>query len=675
MIKPIEHDKHEQRKHTPAAGIKSMTSNFFGEHSPLQTGGALRDRAYEERPQQREMALAIAQALIDGEHLCVEAPTGIGKTFAYLVPAIHAALDCDEPIVVSTHTISLQEQLIERDLPTLERLLDLDFKFSIAKGRSNYVCRRRLENTANSPHLFLEDAESLPELDTLYRWAEDSQDGSLSSMQREPKRQLWEAVCCEYGNCMGKDCRFMGKCFFFKARQKLEDADVIVANHALFFSDLAIKNNPLFDDAAILPEYAAAVLDEAHHVEDSASNHLGLRVSSYSVRRVLHRIYNPEHNRGLLADMPFAEARTTTMRLLDQSESFFNRLRTWMDKQDEHVVRYQTPGAIHNVLNDDLARLEAELRDVMETLEEPEQMQEFKSAADMLYEQRLALHSILEMDIDDQVYWIETTGRKNTGVVLNSAPIHVGEMLKKILFDSSVTTIMTSATMAIDGGLEYFKRRTGAVEARELVLSSPFDYRRQVKLYLAENMPDPKDFGSYAPAVAEQVEHFLTMSHGKAFVLFTSYRLMNQVRDLMQEFFLDKKIQLLVQGDGLPRSRMLDVFRDEIDSVIFGTASFWTGVDVPGEALSNVIITRLPFAAPTHPLTAARQEAVEAEGKNSFWHYSLPEAVLKFRQGFGRLVRNKTDQGIVVVLDRRIKKTRYGRIFLDSIPECETVTI
>lgn len=674
MIKPVTIHEPDEAPRKPG-DIEAATDRFFGIESPLKNPGALSERKYEDRPQQKDMATAVANALATGEHICVEAPTGVGKTFAYLVPMIHAALTWDETVVVSTHTISLQEQLVERDLPALKRLMDEDFKFCIAKGRSNYLCRRRLENAMNNPHLFLQEVDDLPALEELHDWSQSTNDGSLSALPSEPKRQVWETVCCEYGNCMGKNCRHVTDCFLFQARQRLESADVIVANHALFFSDLAMKANPVLDDAGILPEYAAVVLDEAHNTEDSASSHLGLRVNGYSVRRILHRLYNPDSNRGLLTDLPYTEARLATIALLDRSNAFFQRIRNWMEKQNDSVIRYNSPGAINNVLNDDFAVLEDQLKTIIDNTEDPETKQEFRGVAEMLFEQRLALDAILQMHLDDHVYWIETTGNQSIGVTLNTAPIHVGDVLNKLLFNSESTVVLTSATLAIDGKLDYFKTRTGAAAAREVILTSPFDYSKQVKLYLAESLPDPKDSERFATAVAQQVEHFLELSDGKAFVLFTSYRFMDEVRLLTQEFFDLNGYKLLVQGDGLSRSKMLDVFRSEINSVIFGTSSFWTGVDVPGEALSNVIITRLPFAAPHHPLTAARQEAVEAEGRNSFYHYSLPEAVLRFRQGFGRLVRSHSDHGIVVVLDRRIRKTRYGRMFLDSIPECETVVI
>jgi ATP-dependent DNA helicase DinG len=676
MIMPVADDVHSpDNPPRVSAGIQPATTTFFSSETPLQRPGALSERDYEHRPQQQLMAEAVAKAFTDGEHLCVEAPTGVGKTFAYLVPAIHAALAWDEQVVVSTHTISLQEQLVERDLPTLKRLMDLDFSFCIAKGRANYLCRRRLENALKSPHIYLDDADDLPGLEELDDWAETATDGSISSLPAEPRRQVWNAVCCEYGNCMGKNCRHVGTCFLFKARQRLESADIIVANHALFFSDLAMKTNPVLDEAGILPEYAAVVLDEAHNIEDSASSHLGLRISSYSVRRVLHRLYNPDSNRGLLTDVPYTEARMATLALIDRSNAFFNRIRNWMAKQDDSLVRYDHPGAINNILNDDFSVLEKHVKDIIDTVEDDETKQEFSGIAEMLFEQKMALSAFLDMEIEDHVYWIETSGSQNIGVTLNSAPVHVGDILKKLMFDSDATVVMTSATLAVDGSLAYFKNRVGAVDARDLILDSPFDFKNQVTLYLAENMPDPKNTGEYAPAVADQVKYFLQKTGGKAFVLFTSYRFMDEVKALTKEFFEDNGLQLLVQGEGMSRTRMLDVFRQEINSVIFGTSSFWTGVDVPGEALSNVIITRLPFAAPNHPLIAARQEAIEAEGKNSFWNYSLPEAVLRFRQGFGRLVRSHSDHGIVVVLDRRIRKTRYGRMFLHSLPECETVTI
>ncbi|MDT8391079.1 MAG: helicase C-terminal domain-containing protein [Lentisphaeria bacterium] len=655
--------------------LLDTVETFFGADTPLKRAVEQGGRPYEERPQQLDMARAIARTLVSGGHLCVEAPTGVGKTFAYLIPAIYYALETGKRAVVSTHTISLQEQLVNKDLPLLKRLTGLDFRYAIAKGRANYVCRRRLEMAAGSAREFLPSADLLPTVEKIRLWTETTRDGTKSDLEEEPEPAVWESVCCEVGNCLGNACDYFNTCFFMKARIRVFSSQVIIANHAVFFIDMAMKEAAEHAaEAGILPDFGMVVLDEGHCVEDTAAENLGVGVNYYALRRLLRRLYNPERARGLLTDSMHTEARLATIRALDQMEAFFGRLYDWVEMQDENPLRYTSPGHIPDLLGDILEDVAAKVYDLAKTEMDDGRKTELLTLCQRTRDYRQAIHTVLQMTEAGYVYWFERFGNAPPGLSLNGVPVDVSGLLKTCLFSQNYSVIVTSATLAVRGELDYFKRRIGAESAESLALTSPFHFAEQVEIHVPTGMPSPKDTRHFVPEAAEKIKHYVALTHGKAFVLFTSYMMMQDMAGELTDFFKEKNIRLLVQGEGMPRTKMLEIFREDVDSVLFGTASFWTGVDVPGEALSSVIITRLPFAVPDHPLVAARQEKIEAEGRNAFYEYSLPEAILRFRQGCGRLIRSRDDKGIIVILDNRVLTTRYGKAFLESLPPCKVHT-
>ena len=658
--------------------VKEQTESFFGADSPLRNANATDNFAfkYEPRQQQVDMAYAVADAFDNRENLCIEAPTGVGKTFAYLVPAFFHACQTDKPVVITTHTISLQDQILNRDIPLLAKFLNVKIDAVVAKGRSNYLCLRKLNTIADMDQSLLPDDSITGDLGRLVSWAEKTKTGDHTDMSRPISPQLWNAVCCERGNCLNGQCPFFASCFLMAARRRIGKARIIIANHAFFFAALAtdarIATRPDAESRErekLLPDFSALVIDEGHTLEDAAANHLGIRADSLTIRRILGRLYSDERKTGLLAAERFSEARELVTDARRRATLFFSSLLNWMEPQNKNPLRYFVPNHIENYLAAPFAKLEKSLSAFADDEEDAAVKTELECLKDAIEEQHMALDVFFTMARQDFVYWMEIFGREKNDISFNSIPVDVSPLLAEQVF-MKPPVIVTSATLAVNGDIRYFMGRIGAGNARSMILDTPFDFKHQVQTYIAKNMPDPRDLDAFLDKAEGHLRHFLALTNGRTFVLFTSYNMMNNLAKRMETFFSENNLTLLLQGDGLPTLKMIEKFKSTERAVIFGTSSFWTGVDVPGDALSSVIIMRLPFANPDHPLELARTERATALGKNAFFDYTVPEAVLKFRQGFGRLIRTKDDTGIVVILDSRIIQKRYGQSFLNSIPEC-----
>ncbi|MBI2823885.1 MAG: helicase [Planctomycetia bacterium] len=656
-----------------------MTTNL----SPagiLGPGGRIAARLarYEHRPQQLAMAEAVWRALVSRKHLAVEAGTGVGKSFAYLVPAILATAGDEKErvarrIVISTHTISLQEQLVAKDLPLLNAVIPLEFSAVLVKGRQNYLSRRRLRGAlARAGALFRDEAE-FTELRKLASWTEETADGSLSELTHRPLAQVWDEVQSDHGNCMGRDCPSHAECFYFQARRRAQGAQILIVNHALFFSDLALRRL----GASILPDYDAVVFDEAHNIEGVAGDHLGLEVRSGHVEYILNKLYNDRTNRGLLVARKSADAERQVLACRFAADEFFDAIANWRQLHGGTNGRVNAAGVAQNPLSPALVKLARMVRSQGDFIVEREERQDFVAASDRLVALAAQVDQWLDQRLERSVYWVEVAERRQQRrVALSAAPIDVGPVLREQLFDKVATVIMTSATLAVGEGpsFDFFKSRIGLTKVDTHALGSPFDYARQAELVVVRGMPDPnRQREEFERACAAMIRRYVARSDGHAFVLFTSYEMLRRAAAALTPWLTSQNLALHSQADGVPRTQMIERFKADPRAVLLGTDSFWQGVDVPGDALRTVIITKLPFTAPDRPLLEARLQAIRDAGGDPFREYQLPEAVLKLKQGFGRLIRTQDDTGTVVILDSRAVSKPYGRLFLDSLPACRRV--
>lgn len=648
----------------PSGDFPGRMKEAFGE-SGLLSGA----KNFEYRPQQQQMAVAVAQALQESSHLIVEAGTGVGKSLAYLVPATLHALEHGRKAIISTYTINLQEQLFHKDIPIVQSLLPQPVRATLLKGRQNYLCPRRLVRALQSSDDLFSNTQ-LTELRRLQEWSLKTKDGTLSDLDPQPDMHVWAQVCSEEHICTPRTCGNDPLCFYQQARKKMLESEILVLNHTLLFSLMGGVTEISEAEEGYLFANDFLILDEAHAVEMVAARHIGEAFSSSSLRYLLQRLYHPGTRRGILKAMHLASLEKSVIDCLEALDRFSALLQAKFENVKSAEIRIREPDCVEDCISLPILNLRNLLLDSARDLESEDDQADLRDAGLRLAAQQKALTTFLKFEETSSVYWIEREGKYKTSYTLQTSPVDLAEVLRQIIFRPEQTAILTSATLSTGKGLGYFQGRVGGEVATALQVDSPFDYPRQMKVYIPKSMPEPHERELYQKALAKWITHFVAQTHGKAFVLFTSYGTMQTLAAALTPWFQEKGITLLIHGSGLSRHHLIAEFKKDKDSVLFGTDSFWHGVDVPGEALSNVILTRLPFSVPDHPLIEARIESIEQHGGDAFREFSLPEAILRFKQGVGRLIRTKSDKGQIAILDSRILNKSYGRAFLAALPDC-----
>ncbi len=697
-------------------------TQLIDQHGPI----AKKLENYEYRPQQIEMIQTLSRAINEDKIAVVEAGTGTGKTLAYLLPAIDFAVKNKERLVVSTNTINLQEQLIHKDLPFLSSIFDQKFNAVLVKGRTNYACKRKLAEAEQELGLFSEEGDRA-ELQAILAWAKSTKDGSKSDLNIEPRPEVWEKIQSESDTSLKTRCPFYNECFFYTARRQAAAADVLVANHHLLFSDLAVRATYGASENAVLPGYDRIIFDEAHNIEEVATNYFGVGATYLGVVRILNRLYRKKdgEDKGLLSflsskltkyagGMPnekFLNAQKFIQEeaipgieklipllvelmeeiyhlLLRDRESDYGEIKQrltakftqnadWQNsvlpKAKNFVQQARKYAARASNFLEDIEKIKSKLGPQVVSL-----TIDLQAQCDRLAAAANTIEQVLLVDDDQNVRWLEVKeGYKQAKVVrLLSAPLEVAGLMKENVYSKFKNVIMTSATLTVEGKFDYLKARLGLdlIDPQRIIartLPAPFDYRRQTLVVIPTDIPDPKH-ARFSEELAPVILRSIQISRGRALVLFTSYGLLNLMYNRMKVEIEQLGYNAYKQGQE-NRHRLLERFKNDVSSVLFATDSFWEGIDVHGEALESVIITKLPFKVPTEPIIEARVEAIERRGGYAFFEYTVPQAAIKFRQGFGRLIRRKTDRGSVLILDKRVIQKSYGRIFLNSLPECHII--
>jgi ATP-dependent DNA helicase DinG len=621
---------------------------------------------YEFRPGQIEMARAVMRAFEEQRHLIVEAGTGTGKTLAYLVPAVAAALGGRGRVIISTGTKNLQEQLMEKDIPFLQSVLPKPFTATYMKGRNNYVCLNRLARAQNAP--VLEGLDEVDYFEEVTHWSRESETGDRAELATLPESlSFWRHIDARSEACLGQKCPDFDPCFITRMRDRAQEADIIVVNHPLFFADLNLRDN---NYGSVLPDYTAVILDEAHLIEDVASEYFGSQVSNYQIEDLVRDL-------GALiiedADVD-RELNNSVARLSRFADNFWMGFRDGRGEEGRYPIipgtfaRRNTSGEFESTqLGELYLFVDGAITRVETTLDAiVEKPPEIDALIRRLRQIRFDLQFIVTGADKKFVYWLE---RRNRGVFLRASPIDVAGLLQDKLFESVPTVVLTSATLSSGGNFTFIRDRLGLDTADDLIAESTFDYERQAILYLPPRMPDPRS-NEWAAAAADEVLKILSATEGRAFVLSTSFAGM---QSLFENVWAEIEYPCLIQGSA-SKGQLLKQFRETPNAVLFATSSFWQGVDVRGQQLSCVIIDKLPFAVPSDPLVAARQRYIEDAGGSSFYQYSVPQAIISLKQGLGRLIRSTTDRGVLAVLDPRLRTKGYGRTFLQSLPPCRVTS-
>ena len=632
----------------------------------LDKGGFLSDaiEGFECRPQQIAMAEAVGRVFDSEHHLIIEAGTGTGKSLAYLIPAILWAVKHNKKVVVSTHTKTLQEQLLYHDIPLIHEKLKIPFRYALCLGNENYLSLRRLKRASQAGLFTMVEEDK--QMVAIFDWVNETPTGTKGNLPFEPLPSVWEDVGRQKDLCLGKNCETHNTCFYFKEKKRWFGAHLLIVNHHLFFANVA-------SSGAVLPRFDAVIFDEAQNIEESATSFLGLKISNSYLYYFLDRLYHSRTRKGLLSRIKHdyvLHLRNQVGVVRKAVETFFTRIVEEYGKKDR-VLRIYKPVSIENAIYFPMKELYESLKNFEGMVQSEEDRIEITAAANRCMEFNNSIPAFLNQDLDGYVYWLEINEKKKfSRVVLQGVPINAAEELQEQVFSKIGRVVLTSATLTTHKSFDFIRERIGFDAQEQSILGSPFDYPNQALLYVSADLPEPSEtMEKYASAMAKRCGELVEISEGRTFILFTSYALMDQVYDRLQH--LSSKFSFLKQGE-IPTGQMIQRFK-KTSGVIFGTNSFWQGVDIPGDALKSVIITKLPFDVPSEPLTEARIEDLRRRSIDPFSHYQIPRAIIQMRQGFGRLIRKQSDTGVVSILDSRIARRGYGKQFLDSLPACEVV--
>lgn len=663
---------------------------------------------FEYREEQKSMALSVQRGINENKKIIVEAGTGTGKTLAYLIPAIKWAIQNQKKIIIATNTINLQEQLLYKDIPIVRSIIDEKFSYALVKGRNNYLCKRLFNEVSIKGNVDLDlfGSESKEQLEHILKWGNKTETGDKSELPFEVNGDVWELVQSTTELCIGKKCPHRKQCFYMRTRREKIDANVLIANHHLFFADLNVRANTDFDsEYLILPKYDMVIFDEAHNIESVARSYFSMEISKFSFNRLVNRIFSKSNKRKQkpalnrleesvdrtnlensgIYDLTLENIKDSIQVLQIVAEEYFEELRKVFDNGNENGVKkvltsYEMKKSnflessrekkekFQNLLKDFMNLLETFLNLLDGEKDKNPDIINFKNHINIYKAFIDSFLFINNLSEEEYIYWIDINA-KRTNVVLTATPLNIAKKLNTSLFENINRLVFASATLTADRNFNYFKKSIGLLEEEciEEIIDSPFNYDEQMKVYIPTNIQDSDKLDLFYEDAANFILSILLKTQGKAFILFTSYTMLNQVYYSIKNELLENNFEIFLHGEK-PRSQLITEFKKAINPILFGTTSFWEGVDVQGDNLSNVIIVKLPFLVPTDPIVSAISKKIEEEGGNSFFDYQLPEALIKFKQGIGRLIRNKTDKGNIFILDNRMIKKNYGVSFINAIP-------
>ena len=686
--------------------------NYFAKDGIL----AKEIKGFEYRQEQEEMAQYIQDAINEDRKIIVEAGTGTGKTLAYLIPSIKWAVTNKKKVIIATNTINLQEQLLLKDIPLAKSIIKDEFSYVLVKGRNNYVCKRLFNELVLGKSIDIEtfSMEAREQIEYILKWGNKTKTGDKAELPFEVYPDVWELVQSTTELCLGKKCPYRKECFYMKTRMEKMEADILISNHHVFFADLNVRAETDFDsEYLILPRYDMVIFDEAHNVESVARSYFSVEVSKISFTRLLNRIYQKKNKKKKEKSALIRVEDTVDEKNLEDGEQYIYLLNTLKEEisilqniGDEYfdeirkIYETNTEAPIKKSLNNfemtksrflenlrekkdifqsklaDFLNLMMSFNNVIdEEKDKNPEVINFNNHLKMFKAYIDSFKFINSFEDDNYIYWLDINS-KRTNVILTATPLNIAQKLSTVLFDNLDRLVFASATIVVNGNFDYFKKSLGLDEEDciEAIIKSPFDYDEQMSVYIPSDIQDSENINAFVSDASKFILNILLKTNGKAFILFTSYTMLNQIYYSISKKLKDKGFKVFLHGDK-PRSQIIKEFKEAENPILFGTTSFWEGVDVQGENLSNVIITKLPFLVPTDPVVSAISKKIEGDGGNSFMDFQLPEAIIKFKQGVGRLIRKKTDSGNIFILDNRILKKRYGSLFINALPSQKNIKI